>query len=241
MSNELSFELDKPFDSNYNPLYKRDPQYVKALFLFRKTFPGFATDFRELNDYFELTFQKLSPERRQEIRDMDANDLGNYGSITVNRGDNNDIVEVLGQKLFKLKGTTSIENSDFLIDSEKCDDQILVLPIDKGNTYSDLVYVTEKWGVENFAQPYDQRDVSDRTLPSRGDKKPYLTISDFLEPEIIRVPYLLNEEEFYTAHNRMNGEEATFLLPLKPLFFKYYNTEDIITKQMITVSTLSSS
>ena len=241
LSNELSFELDKPFDKNYNPLYKRDPQYVKALFLFRKTFTGFATDFRELNDYFELTFQKLSPELRQEIRDMDANDLGNYGSITVNRGDNNDIVEVLGQKLFKLKGTTSIENSDFLIDSEKYDDQILVLPIDKGNTYSDLIYVTEKWGVENFAQPYDKRDISDRTLPSRGDKKPYLTISDFLEPEIIRVPYLLNEEEFYTAHNRMNGEEATFLLPLKPLFFKYFNTEDIITKQMITVSTLSSS
>ena len=241
LSDELSFELDKPFDRKYNPLYKRDPQYVKALFLFRKTFTGFATDFRELNDYFELTFQKLSPELRQEIRDMDANDVGSYGAISVNRGDQNDIVEVLGQKLFKLKGTTSIENSDFLIDSEKCDEQILVLPIDKGNTYSDLIYVTERWGEENCAQAYDKREISDRTLPSRGDKKPYLTISDFLEPEIIRVPYLLNEEEFYTAHKRKNGEEATFLLPLKPLFFKYFNVEDIITKQMITVSTLSTS
>lgn len=241
LSDELSFELDKPFDKNYNPLYKRDPQYVKALFLFRKVYPGFATAFREMNDYFDLTFQKLTPELRQEIRDMDANDVGSYGTITVNRGDHNDIVEVLGQKLFKLKGTTSIENSDFLINSEKCSDQILVLPIDKGNTYSDLIYVTEKWGEENFAQAYDKRDISDRTLPSRGDKKPYLTISDFLEPEIIRVPYLLNEDEFYTAHNRMNGEEATFLLPLKPLFFKYFNVDDIITKQMITITTLSSS
>lgn len=241
LSDELSFELDKPFDSNYNPLYNRDPQYVKALFLFRKVFPGFATAFRELNDYFELTFQKLTPELRQEIRDLNANDTGRYGTISVTRGDQNDVVEVLGQKLFKLNGTTSIENSDFLIDSTKCDEQILVLPIDKGNTYSDLIYVTERWGEENCAQAFDKREIADRTLPSRGDKKPYLTISDFLEPEIIRVPYLLNEDDFYTAHNRKNGEEATFLLPLKPLFFKYFSVEDIIAKQMISISTLSKS
>lgn len=241
LSDELSFELDKPFDNNYNPLYKRDPQYVKALFLYRKVFPGFATAFRELNDYFDLTFQKLSPELRQEIRDLDANDVGSYGTISVTRGDQNDIVEVLGQKLFKLNGTTSIENSDFLIDSTKCNDQILVLPIDKGNTYSDLIYVTEKWGEENFAQAYDKREISERTLPSRGDKKPYLTISDFLEPEIIRVPYLLNEDDFYTAHNRNNGEEATFLLPLKPLFFKYFSVNDITEKNLVTIITLSRS
>ncbi len=241
LSDELSFELDKPFDSNYNPLYNRDPQYIKALFLFRKVYPGFATAFRELNDYFELTFQKLTPELRQEIRDLNANDTGRYGTISVTRGDQNDVVEVLGQKLFKLNGTTSIENSDFLIDSTKCDEQILVLPIDKGNTYSDLIYVTERWGEENCAQAFDKREIADRTLPSRGDKKPYLTISDFLEPEIIRVPYLLNEDDFYTAHNRKNGEEATFLLPLKPLFFKYFSVEDIITKQMISISTLSKS
>lgn len=241
LSDELPFELDKPFDNNYNPLYKRDPQYVKALFLFRKVYTGFATDFRELNDYFEKTFEKLSPELRQEIRDMGVTDVKNYGTISVTRGDQNDVVEVLGQKLFKLNGTSSIENSDFLINSAKCDDQILVLPIDKGNTYSDLIYVTERWGEDNFAQAYDNREISERTLPSRGDKKPYLTISDFLEPEIIRVPYLLNEEDFFTAHNRKNGEEATFLLPLKPLFFKFFSAEDIRTNQMVTVTTLSKS
>lgn len=241
LSEELSFEKDKPFDANYNPLYKRDAQYIKALFLYRKCFPNFASVFPELNDYFEKTFQNLSSELRQEIRDLNANDTGNYGTISVNQGAQNDIVEVLGQKLFKLNGTTSIENSDFLIDSTKCEDQILVLPIDRGNTYSDLVYVTERWGDQKFAKPYDNRDIAERTLPSRGDKQPYLTISDFLEPQIIRVPYLLNEEEFFTAHNRRNGEEATFLLPLKPLFFKYFSADDIINNQMITVTTLSKS
>ena len=241
LSEELSFEKDKPFDTDYNPLYKRDAQYIKALFLYRKCFPNFASVFPELNDYFEKTFQNLSSELRQEIRDLNVNDTGNYGTISVNQGAQNDIVEVLGQKLFKLNGTTSIENSDFLIDSTKCEDQILVLPIDRGNTYSDLVYVTERWGDQKFAKPYDNRDIAERTLPSRGDKQPYLTISDFLEPQIIRVPYLLNEEEFFTAHNRRNGEEATFLLPLKPLFFKYFSAEDIINNQMITVTTLSKS
>lgn len=241
LSNELSFEKDKPFDTTYNPLFKRDAQYVKALFLFRKCFSGFASVFPELDDYFELTFQNLSSELREEIRNLNVNDAGNYGIISVNQGAQNDIVEILGQQLYKLNGTTSIENSDFLIDSTKCDEHILVLPIDRGNTYRDLVYVTEKWGDQKFALAYDTRDIAERTLPSRGDKQPYLTISDFLEPQIIRVPYLLNEDEFYTAHVRKNGEEATFLLPLKPLFFKYFSTEDIINNQMIIVSTISKS
>jgi hypothetical protein len=196
LSDELSFEKDKPFDSDYNPLYKRDAQYVKALFFFRKNFPNFASVFPELDDYFEFTFQNLTAELRDEIRNMNANDAGNFGIISVNQGTQNDIVEVLGHTLYKLNGTTSIEHSDFLIDSTKCDDQILVLPIDRGNTYSELVYVTEKWGDQKCAQAYDEREIADRTLPSRGDKQPYLTISDFLEPQIIRVPYLLNEEEF---------------------------------------------
>lgn len=241
LSDELPFEKDKPFDSTYNPLYKRDAQYVKSLFLFRKCNPNFASIFPELNDYFEITFEKLNPDLREEIRNLNVGDTGNFGTISVTRGTQNDIVEVLGQNLYKLNGTTSIENSDFLIDSTKCDEQILVLPIDSGNTYSDLVYVTEKWGDQKSAKPYDEREIADRTLPSRGDKRPYLTISDFLEPQIIRVPYLLNEEEFYTAHNRNNGEEATFLLPLKPLFFKYFSVEDIINNQMIGVSTVSKS
>ena len=101
--------------------------------------------------------------------------------------------------------------------------------------------MTEKWGDQKYADPYDERDIADRTLPSRGDKQPYLTISDFLEPQIIRVPYLLNEEEYFTAHCRKNGEEATFLLPLKPLFFKYFSVEDIINDKLITVTTISKS
>ena len=241
LSNELSFEKDKPFDTVYNPLYKRDAQYIKSLFLFRKCYPDFASVFPELDDYFNQTFENLNPELREEIRNMSNNDAGIFGNISVTQGAQNDIVEILGQKLYKLNGTTSIENSDFLIDSTKCSNQILVLPIDRGNTYSELIYVTEKWGDEKYAQAFDEREIADRTLPSRGDKQPYLTISDFLEPQIIRVPYLLNEDEFFTAHLRKNGEEATFLLPLKPLFFKYFSVEDIINNQMISVSTISKS
>ena len=125
LSEELSFEKDKPFDSTYNPLYKRDAQYVKSLFLFRKLYPNFASVFPELNDYFDITFENLTQDLREEIRLMDVNNVGNYGSISVAHGAQNDIVEILGQKLFKLNGTVSIENSDFLINSAKCNEQIL--------------------------------------------------------------------------------------------------------------------
>lgn len=239
LSEDLSFESDKPFDSELNPLYKRDHEYIKAWYIFRKNYPGFAEDFAELEDYWNLTFENLPNELRQELRNMDSDNLDNLDSIKISQSGQSDIVEVLGHELYKLSGTVSIDASDFLIDSKICDEQILVLPIDKGNTYKDLIYISEKWGDKKAAEPYDYRPISERTLPSRGDKQPYLTISDFLEPQIIHVPYLLNEADYYTAHKRENGEEGTFLLPLKPLFFKYFTTEDIINENLISIKRYS--
>lgn len=237
LSNELSFEGDKPFDTSYRPLYKRDAQYVEALFLFRECYTGFTTAFKELNDYFDKTFEKLSDDLRNKIRALNGNNTAGHETISVQDGQNS-IVEILGQPFYKA-APASIADSEFMIKSPKCNQQILVLPIDKGNRYSNLLYISEKWSDHCHAPAYDNRDIGARTLPARGDKLPYLTVSDFLEPQIIRVPYLLNETEFYTTHKRSNGEKATFLLPLKPLFFKYFSFQDIIDGNMVEVQTVS--
>ncbi len=73
----------------------------------------------------------------------------------------------------------------------------LVLPIEAGNKYSKLQYTTGKWGTTNVA-PYvdDVVELNKRFLPFDGAQSPYLTISDFLEDTIIRVPHTLNKESF---------------------------------------------
>lgn len=73
LSEDLSFESDKPFDSELNPLYKRDHEYIKAWYIFRKNYPGFAEDFAELYDYLELTFKNLPDELRHEIELLSDN------------------------------------------------------------------------------------------------------------------------------------------------------------------------
>lgn len=63
-----------------------------------------------------------------------------------------------------------------------------------------------------------------RILPGgMGASYPFLIWSDFLEDKIIKLPYKVNGESFYTAFNG----ETPYVLPLKRNFFKYFNIEDI--------------
>lgn len=64
----------------------------------------------------------------------------------------------------------------------------------------------------------------DRILPGNsGVKYPFLIWSDFLEDKIVKLPYRINKDCFYTA----TDGDTSYLLPLTREFFKYFNPEDI--------------
>ena len=56
--NDIYFAEDKPFDLDFQPLYKRDFEYVKAWFTLRKVIPYFSTLFLNWK-LFESDFLKL--------------------------------------------------------------------------------------------------------------------------------------------------------------------------------------
>ena len=121
----------------------------------------------------------------------------------------------------------------------------LVLPIEAGNKYSKLQYTTGKWGTTNVA-PYvdDVVELNKRFLPFDGAQSPYLTISDFLEDTIIRVPHTLNKESFYDGNIVIGEAKLSYLLPLKILFFKYFSVLDLLTplsngKSMLEMQTVA--
>lgn len=67
-------------------------------------------------------------------------------------------------------------------------------------------------------------EMHERVLPGNsGVKRPFLIWSDFLEDKIVKVPYKIYKEKFYTA---CSGD-TQYLLPLKRDFFKYFNIEDV--------------
>ena len=77
--------------------------------------------------------------------------------------------------------------------------------------------------------------LDERTLPGLGTKKyPYLTTDDFLEPTLLRVPYPI-DDRFYASVRHRGGvtdevELHDYLLPLKPLFFKYFSAADLLSE-----------
>lgn len=221
---------DRPFDSDYAPLYKRDIDYVKAWWTLRATIPSFSTLFPEIDDYLNLTFRSISdvPQRDQLNAISKGINSNQFSSIDVQGIQQVNQVEVLGHNLLK-KQVGVMGTSEFQIKPTRSGltgKLPLVLPVDAGNKYAQVQYVNGAWGKTNKAEYEDlQGNVNARTLPFDGSTYPYLTISDFLEDTIIRVPHALNEKFYNNGGLSSGGSMKSFLLPIKPLLFKYFSPD----------------
>lgn len=104
----------------------------------------------------------------------------------------------------------------------------LVLPVESGNKYATLLYVNGSWGADNKA-PYKDPDnnVAQRVLPYDGSIYPYLTISDFLEDTIVKVPHKLNKKYYFDGNVGEHENGSSFLIPIKPEYFKYFSIETL--------------
>ncbi len=221
---------DRPFDGDYAPLYTRDFDYIKAWWTLRKTIPSFSNFFPEIESYLNLTFKAISDQQKKnKLNAITSASAKDFDLIDVQTHQQSNQVEVLGTVLFKKKGRSEIEN-EFTLRPERNVVGIkpLVLPVESGNKYSSLQYVNGAWGNTNKA-PYKPliADVERRTLPYDGTVFSYLTISDFLEDAIVKVPHTLNKKYFFDGNIKNIEQMTSFLLPVKPLYFKYFSIETL--------------
>ena len=237
-ANDLSFindiyfaDNDKPFDSAYQPLYKRDFEFIKYLFYLKNNIPNFSKNFKEVDAYLDENFKKLNDSQKDEIRNIGKGFPDSLVEIKVAGDGVYDNVEVLGHYLYKKSSVADTAQSQFKIRTQKDVPFLpLVLPVEAGNNgYDKLRYTTGIWGTTNAA-PYlnDEEDLNKRELPFDGAISPYLTISDFLEDTIAKVPYTLNKDAYFNGN--YNKNDSTFLLPIKPLFFDYFSVEELTGK-----------
>ncbi len=99
------------------------------------------------------------------------------------------------------------------------------------------------------SEPFDQgihrpplkdsrANLNERTLPGlETHQYPYLTVDDFLESHLIKVPYPIDNERWVSVLASSadgGGKDYDFLLPLKPAFFNYFTVEDLISNQVGT-------
>ena len=219
-------EGDTMLDDDYKALQERDPEYIKYLYALRKSVPNFATLMPEVDHYFDQTFSNLPDQLRNNINNFNAGTINDYSNLTIDGGGQK--VEVFDGVFLRkaMDKTALITNSDFVINAEKPSLQgalpPLVLPNETFNTT--LTYVTAPWSPYEKVPHLEKAQLHNRRLPADGNKYPYLTISDFLEPVIIRTEFLIDKSSFQDAGYK--GDKG-FMLPLKQKYFEYFSPETL--------------
>lgn len=219
---------DKPFDGDFNPLEKRDINFVRYMNLFRNEYnkADFAKDFKAVSDYIEAACNRLPSSAKLDGQ-------YDYQVITTKTGD---IIQVLGKNI-GCQSAKAPRQSDFEINSTICSEKLLplVLPTEASNAYAKCAYIEDgdTWGNINHAPLIETVALDERVLPGTNVKYPYLTLSDFFEENIIQMPYKLNVDAFFDG-NFDKLPEVSYLLPLKKSFFKFFTVEEL--SKMISIN-----
>ncbi|MFW5871696.1 MAG: hypothetical protein ACOCUT_01180, partial [bacterium] len=226
---------DKIFDDSYAPLYERDSDFQKYFYLLFKANPVLSQRLTVLNDYLDKNLKildRVNNSLYEEIKKLDVADfISNYSELDT--GLSGDVVEVVGVPLRKRKKedvVNSIQSSEFIIQSTKCKDEVKPLVL-QNNLNKPFRYVNDLW--DNSIQvPYVDNEtvLEKRRLPGISIQYPYLTVSDFLEPHLIRLVYPINKEKFFdgNVNTEVGNDSKGYILPLKQKFFDYFNSEDLL-------------
>lgn len=224
LSEDIWFGKDKIFDEEYASLDQRDDNFIVFYFAYRKAYTNFSKLFPEVDDYMNLVYKiGLTPDQKDKVDVLTASSIDDYPELLINPNK----VEINGIPYRQCPENDNLR-SGFEIKSEIANDEKmpLVLPIEAGTIYTDIHYVSDNWESTTKAPFYDKKPIEERRLPKANDTYPYLTISDFLEDVLIRVPNINTTEDAF-FEKFVNGSAYNYLLPLKDTFFKYFTPKQL--------------
>ncbi len=222
------------FDHKYVPLYERDVEFQKYFHHLFRANPLLASRMKVMSDYLAKNLAILDKKNHalyQELNKLNPADFAiNYSELDT--GAVGDGIEVIGVPLRKRKKEDilgSIGESDFRIAASKTLTGATPLVL-QNNFNKRLRYVNDSWD-HTVEVPYvDEAPLEKRSLPSARIQYPYLTVSDFLEPYLIRLVYPINREKFFdgNVNTEVGDDSKGFLLPLKRQFFDYFTPNDLL-------------
>lgn len=245
--------FDLPIEQNvtlfdlWRPLYMRDDRFVKYIYALFSAYPELKRMCGEFNAYiirnFHLLRQDLQNEILKEIANPEAYDIVGTerarGYLNINYTVLDEGVQALGIPFYcmRVEDTLSaIASSDFLICPTRKDVSEDKLPLVLQNHLhaiqnDSFKYITGNWDdnvvikPEDYTLPYDKR-----VLPGTNHQYPWLVDDDFFQPAIIKLDYTADRDSFFHGNKiaeTKDVDEHDFLLPLKPIFFKYFDVKDL--------------
>jgi len=228
----LTSTKGKIFFKDVVPLYDRDEEFQKYIHLLFQSKPILVEKMRAFAEYLNKSLQYLGKYNERlytTVNTLENSDLNaNYASLNTKVA--GQVVEVFGVN-FKTINSTSIpvHQSDFLIHTSKyeSDKKPLVL---QNNYNKPLKYIQGNWDSKTEVKYVDSDSLNERTLPGLNIKYPYLTVSDLLEDNLIRLVYPIDDDNYFTGNLKVSNEENTksYLIPLKPLFFEFFDAQELV-------------
>ena len=241
-ANDLSFAQIKLagqrplFGNSYAALYERDKDFQKYLYLLFKANRILSEKMNGFNDYLLKNLEKLSTVNNNlysEISQLKPENFAN-AYTELDTGSSGEIIEVIGVTLRKRKKediVAAVKSSDFVIASSKYLGNNMPLVL-QNNLNKSFRYVNDLWDNKVKVPFFDkENNIDKRKLPGLNVIYPYLTVGDFLEANLIRLVYPINKQKFFDGNVTIESGEANkgYILPLKPLFFSFFDTQDLLS------------
>lgn len=227
------FQHDKPC-----PLHLRnDPSYQKFWygFLNAAVHNNFAYDFPEVHEYLAKSLKLLQKTNGNLWEEIGNNAERLTLAVTEPLFVHLEPVEVIGYRIKKERPNTDVLTaSELLINSEKYrrlyPDSLM--PMVLQNQYKgSLRYTRDLWDKEQEVPAFAQANWrnNERKLPGQQETYPWLTVSDLLEPYIIRLVYPINRTQFLDldTENPDPNQSQSYLLPLSRTFFDFFDVADL--------------
>jgi hypothetical protein len=251
-ANDLSFiditmsNHDRLFDKSYKHLYERSDDFQLFMYSMRKAFGTvFAQKFPEWNAYLDKCLNFLSHNQADLYQKINLLTIEDYAKTydPLNAGAIHDNVYILksadGSLYIPLKKQkTHADNvpvqSDFAIDSNKFvgDKKPLVLQQNHDGMsqreHRPMIYHKNPYQrATQIPHFVSEHNLDNRELPGlTGIKYPFLLISDFLEPYLIRLVYPIHKAKYFDGNvSDANPDGKGYLLPISKTFFDYFDTD----------------
>jgi len=247
---EITIEQGIGLFDKWRPLYQRDNKFVEYMYYLFGAYPELKLALSGVNEYMITNFDLLKS-YNPALYDSISLYIGNPRAINNDRAEllRNEIenkysvigngVSVLGYPLYKKKATdiyAEIMRSDFIILPSRTDvEDNLPLVLQNGlyaPSSDPFRYVTHPWDDKTVVPVIpDEGELRNRILPGTPNYRyPWVSVNDFLTTSLIKFVFPVDEKCFFRGNISWTGKDEDnygFLLPIKPLYFKYFDAKDL--------------
>lgn len=234
--------------SSIRHLWQRDEDFVYCLYMMFNAFPVLRERMAGVYAYMLVCLEQIRSSRAAlyqrivaAIPNPSALVRENAPSVkerlecTFNAFTGDQTVSVLGAQFYMKRSLNILANvadSDFVIAPTREQSEGEKLPLVLRGKFNGQIdqyrYVDKIWdsATEVWAGGVP---IDERKLPDTAIRYPFVTTSDLLSDTIVQLSNEVDARHFFDGNLKNNGgfTKKGYLLPLTPLFFKYFNAADL--------------